>query len=133
MPIEYEISQDGKRIYVFPKGVLDTQLTVEYFKKLEADPSIKPNAIEIVDFSEVTDFRISYVDSQNITQSYQKPKSSQMIHATLFICNSTVAFGIGRMLQTLHEITNPKHRVFIVKTDDELKEKLDELQQEIQN
>ena len=61
MSIEYEVSQDGKRIDVFPKGVLDTDLTIEYFKKLEADPSIKPNAIEVVDFSEVTDFKISYV------------------------------------------------------------------------
>jgi len=124
MPIEYEVSQNGKRIDVFPKGVLDINQTIDYFKRLEIDSSLKPNAIEIVDFSEVTDFRISYLESQNIAQRYQKPKSAQMINATVFVCKSTVAFGIGRMLQTLHEITNPEHKVLVVKTDAELKEQL---------
>ena len=129
MPIEYEVSQNGKRIDVFPKGVLDINQTIDYFKRLEIDSSLKPNAIEIVDFSGVTDFRISSLESQNIAQSYQKPKSAQMIDGTVFVCKSTVAFGIGRMLQALHEITNPEHEVFIVKTDAELKEQLSKLQQ----
>ena len=128
MPIGYKVSQDGKRIDVIPKGVLDTDQTIDYFKKLSTDPSIKPNAIEIVDFSEVTDFKISYLESQNITQSYQQPKSAQIIYATIFVCKSTVAFGIGRMLKTLHEIANQEHKVFIVKTDAELNELLGKLQ-----
>lgn len=133
MPIEYKVSQDGKRIDVSPKGVLDSKQTIDYFKKLETDPSIKPNAIEVVDFSEVTDFRISYLSSQDITEKYQAPKSAQMIQATLFVCKSTVSFGIGRMLQALHEISNPQHKVFIVKTDDEIKELLAKLQQDIED
>lgn len=133
MPVEYRVSQGGKRIDVSPRGVLDTDQTIDYFKKLVADPSIKPHAIEIVDFSEVTDFRISYLSSQDITQSYQEPKSVQMIHATVFVCKSTVAYGIGRMLQALHEIANQEHRVFVVKTDAELEELLSNLQQEIQD
>jgi hypothetical protein len=133
MPIEYEVSQDGKRIDVFPKGVLDIDQTINYFKRLEFDSSVKPNAIEVVDFSDVTDFKISYLEIQNITKNYQKPKSSQIIHATIFFCKSTVAFGIGRMLQTLHEIANPEHKVFVVKTDTELEEQLNKFQQEIQD
>ena len=133
MPIEYEVSQDGKRIDVSSKGVLDAKQAIDYFKKLEFDSSIKPNAIEVVDFSEVTDFRMSYLDNQEITQSYQKLKSTQSIHATVFISKSTVAFGISRMFQALHEIINPEHRVSIVKTDAELKEQLSKLQQEIQD
>ena len=132
MPIEYEVSQDGKRIDVSPKSFLDAKQTIEYFKKLEFDPSIKPNAIEIVDFNEVTDFRMSYLDSQEITQSYQKLKSVQSISVTIFIAKSTVAFGISRMFQALHEIANPEHKVFIVKTNAELDELITELQQDIQ-
>ena len=82
MPIEYEVSQDGKRIHVVIKGVLDAKQTIEYFKKLEFDSSVKPNAIEVVDFSEVTDFRMSYLDSQDVAQRYQKPKSAHSIRAT---------------------------------------------------
>jgi hypothetical protein len=131
MSIEYEVSQDGKRINVFPKGILDTKQTNDYFKELANHPSLKPNAIEIVDFSEVTDFKMSYIDSQNITEHYQKLKSAKSVYATIFIAKSTVAFGISRMFQALHEITNPEHRVFIAKTNDELEDQLSRLQQEI--
>lgn len=133
MPIEYEVSQDGKRIDVSPKGVLDAKHTIDYFKELEFDSSLRPNAIEVVDFSEVTDFRMSYVDSQDITQSYQKLKSAKSIYATVFIAKYTVAFGISRMFQALHEITNPEHKVFIVKTNADLEELLTKLQQEIED
>ena len=133
MPIEYEVSQDGKRIDVSPRGVLDAKQAIEYFKKLEFDSSVKPNAIEVVDFSEVTDFRMSYLDSQDVTQRYQKPKSAHSIRATVFISKSTVAFGISRMLQALLEIADPEHKVFVVKTDAELEEQLSKLQQEIQD
>jgi hypothetical protein len=100
---------------------------------LAADPSIKPNAIEIVDFCEVTDFKMSYLEIQKIAENYKKPQSVQSIYATLFLCKSTVAFGIGRMLQTFHEIVNPEHRIFVVKTDSELEGQLSRLQKEIEN
>ena len=133
MPIEYKVSEDGKRIDVSSKGVLDAKQAIEYFKKLEFDSSLKPNAIEVVDFSEVTDFKMSYLDNQDITRSYQRLKSAKSVYATVFICKSTVAFGISRMFQALHEIMNPEHRVVIVKTDAELEEQLSHLQQDIQD
>ncbi|MBN1832793.1 MAG: hypothetical protein JW896_11850 [Deltaproteobacteria bacterium] len=133
MPIEYELSENGRRIDASPKGVLDADQTMDYFKRLEIDSSIKPNAIEIVDFSEVTDFKMSYLESQDITRSYQKLKTVQSIQATVFLCKSPVSFGISRMFQALHEIANPKHKVFVVKTDAELEEQLIKLQQDIQD
>ena len=131
MPIEYKVSQDGKRIDVSPKGVLDASQTIDYFKKLEFDSSVKPNAIEVVDFSGVTEFRIAYNNSQSITQSYQKLKSAQSIYATVFLCNSTVSFGISRMFQALHEAANPEHKVFVVKTETELEEQLAKIRQDL--
>lgn len=69
MSIEYKVSQNGKRIDAFPKGVLDINQTNNYFERLKNDSSLKPNVIEIVDFNEITDFKISFHESQNITQS----------------------------------------------------------------
>ena len=120
MTIEYNVSQDGLRIETFPKGVLDIEQTIEYFDRIKSDKKIKPGAIEIVYFKNVTDFRISFLESEKITESYQEPKSKQLIDATIFVCETDLAYGIGRMLQTFHEITNPEHKVVVVRSENEI-------------
>lgn len=122
MAIKYQVAQNGLRIETFPAGVLDTKATLDYFEKLQKDHSIKQGAIEIVYFKEVADFKISYLESVEITNSYQKPKNIQLISATVFVCETDLAYGIGRMLQTMHEIANPAHRVVVVRSGNDLEE-----------
>lgn len=120
MSIEYKVSLDGRRIEAFPKGVLDLGQTIEYFNRLKSDKKIKPGAIEIVYFTHVTDFKISFSESGIITESYQDSKNKQLIDATIFVCEKNLAYGIGRMLQTFHEITNPQHKVVVVRSENEI-------------
>lgn len=120
MSIEYNVSQYGLRIETFPKGVLDIKETTDYFDNLKEDKRIKEGAIEIVYFKFVTDFKISYLESKKISKSYQEPKALQMIDVTIFVCETDLAFGIGRMLQTFHEMTNAKHKVMVVRSEIEL-------------
>jgi hypothetical protein len=120
MSIEYDVSQNGLRIETYPKGLLDIKETINYFGRLKNDRKIMQGAIEIVYFKYVTDFKISYLESEIITQSYQEPKALQMIEATIFVCETDLAYGIGRMLQTFHEITNPNHEVVVVRSQSEL-------------
>ena len=120
MTIEYNVSPDGSRIDTFPQGVLDIKDTINYFDKIKDDKRIKQGSIEIVYFELVTDFKISYVESKKITQSYQEPKTTQMIAATIFVCETNLAYGIGRMLQTFHEITNPQHKVVVIRSKNEI-------------
>ena len=122
MSIEYIISPDGLRIEAFPTGALDSKSTIDYFDKLKNDKRIKQHAIEIVYFNDVTDFKISYLDGNMITESYQEPKALQLIDATIFVCETSLEYGIGRMLQTFHEMTNPDHKVMVVKSLSELDE-----------
>ena len=121
MSIEYNVSQNGLRIETFPKGVLNFKETIDYFGRLKNDKKIKQGAIEIVYFKYVTDFKISYLENEKITKSYQEPKALQMIDATIFVCEKDLAYGIGRMLETFHEITNPEHKVVVVRSESELK------------
>jgi len=120
MSIEYNVLKNGLRIETFPKGVLDIQKTIDYFERLKIDNRIKRGAIEIVNFNKVTDFKISYLESEQITKSYQSPKELQMINATIFLCKTDLAYGIGRMLKTFHEITNPNHKVVVARSESEL-------------
>lgn len=120
MTIEYNVSQDGLRIDTFPNGVLDIKETTDYFTRISGDTKIKKGAVEIVNFRYVTDFNISYVEGEKITQNYQAPKNKRLIDKTIFVCETNLAYGIGRMLQTFHEITNPNHKVVVVKSESEL-------------
>ena len=114
MKIEYKVSQDGLRIETFPKGVLDIKETIDYFGMLKNDKKIKQGAIEIVYFDYVTDFKMSYLESKEIVKSYQKPKAVQIINKTIFFCKTDFAYGMGRMLQALHNIENSEHKVEVV-------------------
>ena len=117
MTIEYNVLQDGLRIETFPSGILDIHETLDYFERISNDNRIKPCSIEIVFFKNVTDFTISYQESNVITQKYKKPKLLNKIKATIFVCEDDLSFGIGRMLKTLHEITNPEHNVVVVRSE----------------
>ena len=122
MPIEYKVLQDGRRIETFPKGELDFNVTIEYFEKLKNDKRIKQGAIEVVYFKDVTDYKISHTNADQIAESYQVPKTLQLIKATIFVCESFIAYGIGRMLQAFHEMINPDHVVHVIKSEKELED-----------
>ena len=121
MSIEYDVTQDGFRIDTFPKGVLNIEETADYFDRIKNDVRIKQGAVEVVNFKHVTDFKISFIESKKIAQIYQDPKNTRLIDKTVFVCETDLAYGIGRMLQTFHEITNPKHKVIVVRSESELK------------
>lgn len=129
MSIDYNVSPNGLRIETYPKGLLDIKETINYFDWLKNDKKIRQGAIEIVYFKYVTDFKISYLESEEITKSYQEPKALQRIVATIFVCETDLAFGIGRMLQTFHEITNFNHKVVVVESKTELENVIQKVEQ----
>ena len=118
--VNYNISADGKRIDTFPKGVLEIKDAMDYFMRLSNDATVTRGAIEIVHFKDVTDFKMSYSEMDTIDKGFQIPKSVQKIDQTIFVCETNLAYGIGRMLQTLNEITNPESNIIIARTEDEL-------------
>lgn len=120
MTIEYDIDKEGLKIETFPKGVLDLKETIDYFDRLQKDNRVKHGAIEIVYFKRVTDFQFSFSEGENITRSYQKPELIQKIVVTVFVCETDLAYGIGRMLQALHEIANPEHKVLVVRSENDI-------------
>ena len=124
MSIHYDVSENGLRIDTFPKGVLKIDQVIEYFGNLSNDNRINPGAIEIIHFKDVTDFKITYSESEIIASSFQEPKSLLHIEATIFICESDLAFGIGRMLKVLNEIKNPKSNIRVVRSETEVEKYL---------
>ena len=127
MSIEYNVSQNGLRIETFPKGVLETKGTIDYFAKLKNDTRIQKGAVEVVNFKNVTDFQISYLECETIAESFKEPKDIKMINSTVFVCETDLSYGIGRMLNALHEIVNPNHKVGVVKSESDVEDTLKNL------
>ena len=127
MSIEYTVSQDGLRIEAYPSGTLDMTATMDYFRRLKDDKRVAKESIEIVYFKEIADFNISYLDSESIAERYHEPRAIRNITATFFVCETDVAYGIGRMLQALHEIKNPQHRVVVVRSVSDLQKEMDRI------
>ena len=122
MPITYSFDQERRLVLTKVSGALTIAITLDYFVRLQQDKDCPERAIEIVDFSDVTDFVLGYGEMQEITQKYQSTKSTRDILATAFTCTSVLSYGIARMLQALHEITNEKHNVIITRSQEELAE-----------
>ena len=120
MSIKYEVSKDGFQINVFPEGVINVSDTIEYFKILMDDKRVKKGAVEIVHFKDVTNYKISFLEGENITRSFQEAKRTHLIRKTVFVCETELAYGMGRMLQTLHKLANPDHEVLVIKSESEL-------------
>ena len=128
MPITYSFDQERQLILTKVTGVLTIAQTEDYFERLQQDCDCPGQAIEIVDFSDVSDFEIHYNEMSEITRRYQGTKTTKSIRATIFNCPSDLSYGIARMLQTLHEIANKKHKVIITRSQEELYECIKELQ-----
>jgi hypothetical protein len=126
MTIEYSVSQNGLRIETFPKGSLDIKKTFDYFSILKNDNKIKQGATEIVNFKYITDFQISYSEGDVIAKYYKEFNSNKVIDTTIFVCETIQAYVIGRMMQTFHDITNPEHKVVVVRSEGEIEKAINE-------
>ena len=127
MSIKYNVSENGLRIDTFPKDILKIEQVIEYFGNLSNDNRINPGAVEIIHFKDVTDFKITYSESEIIAGSFQEPKSLLHIDATIFVCETDLAYGIGRMLKVLNEIKNPNSNIRVVRTESEIENFLEHI------
>jgi len=127
MPITYSFDQERGLVLTRATGKLSIAITEDYFARLQQDKNCPKGAIEIVDFSGISDFAIQFGEMKKITETYQSTKSARDIRATVFNCTSDLSYGIARMLQTLHEITNMKHTVIITRSREELDKCIEEL------
>jgi len=127
MGIEYLITHNGQRLEVNVRGVLAMKEVGSYFDSLDEDQSIVRGAIEVVRFRSVSDCEISFSDCENIVQAYRKPKYNNGIKATIFVCGTDLVYGTARMLQAAYEMALPEHKIFIIRSDDELEALIDSL------
>ena len=122
MPISYTFDHQKREIHTTVTGELTLDGTIDYFTRLAQDPECPESAIEIVDFTDVTDFRIRFTQMEKIVTGFQQPKGRYNILATIFYCPSNLSYGIARMLEVYHSLVNVDHVVMLARSPAELKE-----------
>jgi hypothetical protein len=127
MPIAYTFDHDLGLILTRVTEELTIEHTLDYFRRLSLDPDCPDAAIEVVDFSDVTDFSLRYSQMRGIAQQYQPTKAIKRIRATVFYCSSDLEYGIGRMLLMLHELVNPQHIVRLTRSKENLEQMINAL------
>lgn len=91
---------------------------------MKNDQRLKPGVIAVVYFKYVTDFEVSSSACENCTEVYQEPKAIKMTDKTTFVCERLLSYGVGRILQTVHNIKNPVPTVESVRSAGELEKML---------
>jgi hypothetical protein len=120
MPITYTINKEERLVCVELSGVPTAQETVDYFDRLRSDSNCPENGIEIVDFTAVKNLDAGPSDARWAAQTYALLKSSKCLLATVVLVDSEVMYGMSRMMQTRHGMTDPPHEMHIARSKEEV-------------
>ena len=127
MPVRYEYDQDQSIVNTYPYGELSTLEIADYFKEMIRDDEIRIGFIEVVHFKDVENFRFSYNEAEYILKAYNALNDEKNVRATIFIAERDMHYGMARMLQTLHEMNNSGDNMFVVRTEEGVKQVIAEI------
>lgn len=104
MPEFYKIDKERRLVLTTGSGVVTLADAVSHMDKLSKDPDFDPSFSQIMDFTQVTRIELSGDDIRRLAQrTIFSPHSRRA-----FIAPDEVAFGIGRMFETLRSLEGEK-------------------------
>ena len=97
MPVEYKIIRQRKIVYTRAWGKLTNEEALSHQHSLKVDPDFDPKFGQLVDFSEVDDFKITPIGIQMLVS--RDPWDAGARRA--FVAPSDISFGMLRMHEFL--------------------------------
>ncbi len=98
MPVSYEHDPDRQTVQVYVTGVFSALDIADYALRLEKQPKIADGLIEIVHFSGVRDFLISYKEAEMLRSIFTRLKERTGYVGVILIGETDDQFGMARML-----------------------------------
>lgn len=117
MPVTFSYDSGRNILNVRPSGVLDVKTIGEYVKGVLLDESIAPGVIAIVDFADVEDFQISFMQAVELPAAFHAMKEKLGHVGSVLAARTDLQFGIARMAATVLE---GRLDVRVVCTEDEV-------------
>ncbi len=127
MPLRYEYDQTENILHTYAIETLTAADIIEHFQRVCQDPSIKKDYIEVVHFGESTEINFSPDQANKFPKHFADMKDKTGIRATIFIGQNLLHFGIGRMLENLHDVHNTDDDIRVVQTMQEAACQIEEI------
>ena len=99
--ISYDYDADGNVIHCRPTGVITLDQIVAYFGDLTRDEELRDRATERVYFQDIADIALNYQETIKLRWEYAKLKAKKGIAETVFVTDSSLAYGMARMIQSV--------------------------------
>ncbi len=119
MPLRYTYDPGEKLLVTHCCGRITMHDLLDHFRKVEADHRIGPDYVELVTFDDEVEILFTARDAQQIPSVYKGLKERKKIRATVFAGETPLSFGVGRMMESLHEVYNPEDTVCVVHSQEE--------------
>ena len=100
MTINYEYSDSENIVYTRPFDTLTITDFVQYVGWLQDDSAIRSGFVEVVDFSAVRNFVLSYNDSWSMRQVFEKLRQQKGYAGSVLIGSNDYLYGMARMFES---------------------------------
>lgn len=119
MPLRYEYDRQENILHTYCSEKISSADILTHFQEIATDPAIRNNYIEVVHFSETSEICFSADQASLFPEHYARLKAGKSILATIFIGETPLQYGIGRMMENLHEVYDPNDIVRVVRSEEE--------------
>ncbi len=99
----YDYDPSNSIIHLRASGVLVVSDPINYFQKIDEDPSFKFKAEERIYFENLEDIAFTYNDIVSIRSAFGKYDHGEKISHGVFIVDSDFTHGMARMVMTIFE------------------------------
>ena len=120
MPIGYEYDSENKLLTCNIGEELVIVELVEYLRAARTDDRIEPATIEIVSLDQLRDFLIRAQDIRDVEPELGEFVANRNILGSVFLGESPLQMGIGRMLSGLVTTMFPNYPAPVVRDRDEV-------------
>jgi len=99
----YEYDPVKSIIHLRASGVLVVDDPINYFRKIDEDPTFKPKAEERIYFTNLEDIAFTYRNIISIRDAFKQYGHGEKLSRGIFIVDSDLTFGMARMVISILE------------------------------
>ena len=103
LAVSFTYEDENNLLWIRMSGVVTPDVADEYTEFMEANDDVRPGYIEVVDFTDATDFELSYQSIRRVTDVLSELKDKRGYSGTVMIAPNDFSFGIGRMVSAISE------------------------------
>lgn len=127
MAIRYQYDPAENILHTYCTETLSAADILGHFDKVKEDLSIKKDYIELVYLDQTSEIGFTADQANKYPRHFANMKDKTGIRATIFIGQSILHFGIGRMLENIHDIHNVDDDIRVVRSREEATEQIKEI------